>query len=276
MRVLTVAAALATLLSLPALWISAQSSSKATITFVIEDVDAGQPVSNKKVKLELFGPEHGARKILPCVPTTDAKPLFSSEFSTNANVSFAVSADGGKYIAEITVANRKPVFGCIGFDTPESVRACGVAPSPLFRQYALIRITKLIPRFSGDLLGNSACAAYAPSLCDPLSVPNLVQRNNIVLLESDGRPIGNARLEFREYTKGLAKVVANLTTDANGAADVSSLSRGGLLRMAVKSGHASGEFLIGFARTRTPGRQTIKLFHWRCRGDVMQGAMVQP
>src|ERR1700751_2653588 len=101
MHALTVAASLATLLPLPALPTAAQSSSKATVTFVIEDADAGQPVSNKMVKLELFRPEHGARKILPCVPTTDAKPLLSSEFSTNANGSFAVPADGGEYIARI-------------------------------------------------------------------------------------------------------------------------------------------------------------------------------
>src|SRR5437588_11437035 len=65
-------------------------------------------------------------------------------------------------------------------------------------------------------------------------------------------------------------------TDASGVADVSSLETGGLLRMSITSERASGEFLIEFTKEATAGQQTIKLFHWRCRGNVMQGAVFNP
>jgi hypothetical protein len=95
-----------------------------------------------------------------------------------------------------------------------------------------------------------------------------------VLVDPEGNPIRNARLEFHEYTKGRGKLVASLATDARGVADVSHL--GGSLRMFIQFEHASGEFLIQFTKDGKMGQETIKLFHWRCRGNVMQGAIVQP
>ena len=44
--------------------------------------------------------------------------------------------------------------------------------------------------------------------------------------------------------------------------------------MSVAAERASGEFLI--TKGGTPGQQTITLFHWRCRGNVMQGAWFSP
>jgi hypothetical protein len=129
-----------------------------------------------------------------------------------------------------------------------------------------VRTTNSIPGFSGDILSNSACAAIVPSPCDPLSVPNLVKTQKIVLIDSQGTPMRDARLEFNEYTKGRGRFIAGLVTDASGVADVSRLETGGLLRMSITSQGASGEFLIQFTKGGAPGQQTIKLFHWRCRG----------
>jgi hypothetical protein len=95
-----------------------------------------------------------------------------------------------------------------------------------------------------------------------------------VLRDFEGNPISNAHLEFHEYTKGKGRFIATLMTDQSGVADVSRLKGG--LRMSVESERVSGEFIFEFARSGGPGQQTIKLFRWRCRGNLMQGAMVQP
>jgi hypothetical protein len=112
-----------------------------------------------------------------------------------------------------------------------------------------------------------------PSPCERLQAPYLVKAQKIVLLDSQGNPMRDACLEFREYTKGQGKFVASLKTDSNGVADVFSLSGVGGLVMSVLSEPASGG-LIQFTKDAPPGQQMVKLFHWRCRGQVMQGAMV--
>jgi hypothetical protein len=254
-------------------------SAAGTISTSIEDADSGQPLSNSKLKVQLFPPEHGARKFrsLLCVPSDDAQPLFSFDLTTDSNGSFSLTAPGGPYLTKITIPKRQPIFGCIFFDMEASVRACGVDPSSLrIHQHLFIRTAKSIPGFSGDILTNSACAPFQPSPCDPLRVPNLVTTKKVLLLDPEGNPVREARLEFHEYTKGRGKFVASLATDRGGVADVSSLETGGLLRMSITSERASGEFLIEFTKEATAGQQTIKLFHWRCRGNVMQGAVVQP
>lgn len=250
-----------------------------TINATIEDVDSGQPLSGTQLKVQLFPPEHGARKFLSllCVPSNGAQPFFISALTTDLNGSFSLTAHGGDYLAKITIPHREPVFGCIFFDTEASVRQCGSDPSSVrIHQHLFVRTTMSIPGFSGDILSSSACAPYQPSPCDRLRVPNRVQTNKIVLHDFEGSPIPSAHLEFHEYTKGKGKYVGKLVTDASGVADVSSLQTGGTLRMSVQSERASGEFLIQFPKGGTPGQQTIRLFHWRCRGNVMQGAMVQP
>lgn len=253
------------------------ASETRTIAASIEDADSGKPLSNTSVKVQLFPPEHGARKLrsLFCVPSDDAQPLLSFDLTTDQNGSFSLSAPGGPYLAKVRIPQRQPVFGCVLFDTDASVRACGIDPSSLrLHQHLFIRTANSIPGFSGDILSNSACAAYQPSPCDPLQVPDLVQTKKIVLHDFEGNPISNAHLDFHEYTKGKGKLVASLTTDTSGVADVSSIK--GRLRMSIASERASGEFVIDFATDGVPGQQTIKLFHWRCKDTLMQGAMVQP
>ena len=251
-----------------------------TISASVEDADSGQALSKAQLEVQLFPTEHGERKFLSllCVPDDHEKPLYTFKVTTDLNGSFTFVAPGGPYLTKITIPQRKPVFGCIFIDTEASVQACGLDPSTLhIQQYLFVRTTNSIPGFSGDILANSACAALVSSPCDPLRLPNLVQTKKIVLLDSNGSLMRDARLEFQEYTKGKGRFVASLMTDENGVADVSSLLEGGLLRMSVDSKNASGEFLIQFTKGGTAtGRQTIKFFHWRCRANVMQGAMVQP
>jgi hypothetical protein len=158
-------------LLLSALLCVAQSSSPSTrsITASIEDADSGQPVSNAKVKVQLFPPEHGAPKLHSqlCVPSDDAEPPFSFDLTTDSNGSFSLTAPGGPYLAEIAIAQHPPIFGCIFFDTESSVRGCGVDPSSLrIYQHLFIRTGKSISGFSGDILSNSACAPIQPSPCE--------------------------------------------------------------------------------------------------------------
>jgi len=270
------------LLPLSALLCLAQPSSPTrsatrTVTGIIEDADSGQPLSNTKFNVQLFPSEHGARKLLSrlCVPSNDAQPLFSFDLTTDPTGSFSLTAPEGPFLAKIMIPQRQPIFGCIFFDTEASVRACGVDPSSLrTRQHLFIRTANSISGFSGDIIGNSACAALAPSLCEPLRVPNRVQTNKIALGDFEGDPIRNTHLEFHEYTKGKGRFIASLMTDANGVADVSSLV--GSLRMSIESPHGSGEFVIQFSKDGKPGQETIKMFQWRCQANLMRGAMVQP
>jgi hypothetical protein len=245
----------------------------------IENADSGQPLAKAHIELKLFPPEYGSRKALPllCMPSKNAKPLFVLPYTTDLYGSFSITAPGGDYLAKISIPQRPPIFGCIFFDTAESVRACGVDPSSLHvRQHLFVRTVNSIPGFNGDMLSGSACAAYQPSQCDPLRVPNLVHMEKVVLRGFDGGRIRGAHLRFYEYSKKKGKLVDSLTTDANGVADVSSLETGATLRMSVASKRASGEFLIQFIKGGTQGQQTIKLFHWRCRGTLNQGAIVGP
>jgi hypothetical protein len=256
---------------------SQQGSATRTITGIIEDADSGQPLSNAKFNVQLFPPEHGGRKLpsLLCVPSGDAPPFFSFDLATDPTGSFSLTAPGGDYLAKITIPERQPIFGCVFFETETAVRACGVDPASLrIQKHVFVRTTNSIPGFSGDIVGNSACAPLAPSLCDPLRVPDHVEANKIVLQDFEGNPIRMALLEFHGYTKREGRFIASLMTDANGIADVSSFV--GSLRMSIQSQHASGEFVFQFTKPGKPGQQTIKMFHWRCRGSLMQGAMVQP
>ena len=104
------------------------ASETRTITASIEDADSGKPLSNTSVKVQLFPPEHGARKLrsLLCVPSDDAQPLLSFDLTTDQNGSFSLTAPGGPYLAKIAIPQRQPIFGCVFFDMEASVRACGV------------------------------------------------------------------------------------------------------------------------------------------------------
>jgi len=150
-RAASFAAAVPLLLS--ALLCVAQSSAPSTtrtITATVDDADSGQPLSNAKLKAQLFPTEHGARKLpsLLCVPSDDAKPLFSFDVTTDPNGAFSLTAPGGPYLAKITISDRQPIFGCIFFDTEASVRACAVPLASLrFHQHLFIRTAKSIPGF---------------------------------------------------------------------------------------------------------------------------------
>ena len=255
----------------------ASASAKQTISATIDDADSGRPLSSVALRVELFPPEHGARKSLSqfCVPLSNAQPIFTFDVVTDPHGKFSFDAYGGDHLVKIAVPHRQPVFGCLHIDAEEFVRAtCG---APAVHQQVFIRTTALIPRFSGDIISSSVCAPWEPSPCAPLLVPNLVKADKIVLLDPHGSPIRSALLEFRENTKALARVVATRMTNGEGVADVSALlERGGLLRMSVNNQVAYSDFLIQFAKGRTQGQQRVDFFNWRCRGDVMHGAIVQP
>jgi len=265
-----------------ALWHVAQppltsASAKQTISATVEDVDSGQPLSNVLLGVQLFPPENGVREslFLFCVPLNTAHPIFSINAMTDPHGTFSFEAFGGDYLVKVAVPHRQPIFGCLHIDTEEFVRTtCG---APAVHQQAFIRTTALIPGFSGDIISSSVCAPWRPSPCAPLSVPNLVKAKKIVLLGPQGSPIRNARLEFRENTKKIGRVVATRMTNIEGVADVSTLlEKGGLLRMSVNDQVAYSDFLIQFANGRTKGQQSVDFFNWRCRGDLMHGAIVQP
>jgi hypothetical protein len=126
------------------------ASETRTITASIADADSGTPLSNTSVKVQLFPPEHGARKLrsLLCVPSDDAQPLLSFDLTTDQNGSFSLTAPGGPYLAKITIPQRQPIFGCVFFDTEASVRACGVDLSSMrLHQHLFIRTANSIPDF---------------------------------------------------------------------------------------------------------------------------------
>jgi len=251
-------------------------SAERTARVVIENVDSGQPLPNTSVGVQLFPPEHGARKVLSqaCVPMTGAQPVFALTVATDEDGSFTFKAPGGDYLAKIAIRGRQPIYGCIYIDPEGSERPCNSRP---VMQTFFVRTTSSIPGFYGDILGSSACAPYQPSLCDPLRVANLVVAKKIILLDDKGTAVGNANLEFRQNSKALGKFVGRVVTDAAGVAEVSSfIKSGGLLRMTVKSDRMFGDFLIQFASGGADGEQPIQLFHWRCRGSVMQGILVSP
>jgi hypothetical protein len=184
-------------------------SAAATISGTIDDADSGQPLSNAHIEVQLFPPEHGGRKLLSqfCVPNEIAQPLFAFTFTTDPNGSFRLTAPGGDYLDKITIPQREPVFGCILFDTEESVRRCGADPSSLrIHQYLFVRTMNSIPGFSGDMLNSSACAPYQPSPCDPLRVPNRIETKEIVLLNSQGSPIRDARFGITRVHEGNGKI----------------------------------------------------------------------
>jgi hypothetical protein len=110
------------------------ASETRTITASIEDAESGKPLSNTSVKVQLFPPEHGARKLgsLLCVPSDDAPPLLSFDPTTDQNGSFSLTAPGGPYLAKITIPQRQPIFGCVFFDTKASVRVCASSPAPIY------------------------------------------------------------------------------------------------------------------------------------------------
>jgi hypothetical protein len=249
------------------------ASATRTISATINDADSGNPLSNAQLEVQLFPHEHEGGQ-LPCVPSDNAQPLFTFAVTTGPNGSFSLAAQGGGYVAKITIPHRQPIFGCLQIDTEEYVRStCG---APALHQRVFIRTATSIPEFSGDIVSSSVCAPWEPSPCTPLRVPNLVKAKKIMLLDPQGNPIGNSRLEFRENTM-ISRVAATRVTDALGIADVSTLLQGGgLLRMSVGDNVAYSDFLIQFANSRTQGRQKINFFNWRCKGDVMHGVMVQP
>jgi hypothetical protein len=192
---------------------SKPSPATGTMSATIEDADSGLPLSNTHLQVQLFRQKYEAGDPF-CVPSEDAQPLFTFALTTDPNGSFILTAPGGPYLTKVTIPQRQPVFGCIFFDTEESVRACGVDPSSLrIHQHLFIRTAKSIPGFSGDILTNSACAPFQPSPCDPLRVPNLVTTKKVPLLDPAGNPVREARLEFHEYTKGRGKLIASFATD---------------------------------------------------------------
>ena len=90
-----------------ALSCAAQSprASVPKIIGTIYDIDSGQPLSNTPLKVQLFPPEHGGRKFqsLLCSPSDNAQPLSSSLVTTDSNGSFNLTAQGGDYLAKMTI-----------------------------------------------------------------------------------------------------------------------------------------------------------------------------
>jgi hypothetical protein len=268
---------------------STSAAATGMVFATIDDVDSGQPLSNAHLKVQLFRLEPGDRKFLSpllCIPGKSARPRFTFAITTGPNGSFTLTAPAGGYIAKLTIPQRKPIFGCILFYTEAQIHSCSGVPTsrPAPHQPLYIRSTNSIPGFSGDMVNRGICAQVMPSPCEWLQVPNLVTTQKIVLLDFQGNPMRDAHLEFREYHRTLEKIFASLKTESNGVADVFSLpgwARFQLKRtllMSVNSEPSKPPFgyLIQFTKDATPGQQTIKLFHWRCRGQAMQEVMVLP
>jgi len=231
------------------------ASATQTVSATIIDADSGSALSNVHLEVQLFPPEHGGRKFLSllCVPSDKAEPLFSSTPTNDPNGSFSLTARGGDYLVKVAIPQRQPVFGCIHIDTEPEVRSSSARP---LHQHFFVRIATSIPSYSGDIVDNSACAPYQPSPCDPLRVSNLVKTKKIELIDSVGNPMHDTRLEFQENTKGKGKLVASVTTNATGVADVSSLlAAGGLLRMLVEFEPVPANFLFS----------SPKAGHWESR-----------
>src|SRR5215469_2065689 len=126
------------------------------VVITVIDADSGKPLANVPVEVELFSPEHGARKFLPrgCEPLEGAPSLFTFAPTTDVSGSFSLNAPCGDYPVRITVPQRQPVFGCVHVDTEESVSACGAS---LGKQRIFVRTISSVPGFSGDILASSAC-----------------------------------------------------------------------------------------------------------------------
>ena len=78
---------------------SVRPSATQTVPGTIADADSGQPLSNAKLKVQLFPPENGARKFrsLLCVTNDDAQPLFSFDMTTDSDGSFSLTATGADH-----------------------------------------------------------------------------------------------------------------------------------------------------------------------------------
>jgi hypothetical protein len=207
-----------------------------------------------------------------CVPITRSGPLRTFTATTDSAGGLEIKSEGGDYLVRFAIAGRPPIFGCLFVDTETSVQStCGMH---LEQQRVFVRTTASIPGFSGDVISSSACAASVASPCEPLGVPNLVTRKRILLLDVQGRPVRDARLEFRENSKQGKKAIATLAINDDGVADVSSITSTALLRATISRKSGVESSLIHFAANRSPGQQRIALFHWRCGGNVMSGLLV--
>jgi hypothetical protein len=223
------------------------------VGFIVYDIDADRPVARKSVDLVVYS---------DCTPGSE---MLRTSATTDDHGWFQASVPTGHHLVSVSAPSGKQVRDCVNISPVDVIERCG---GGRILQTLLVRIVSGDRPLPRDILVNHPCAPVIQQVCDPLNLPRLVTSKHVIFTYEDNRPFANATLEFRQYTKGKGELFGTLTTDGNGAADLTGIyaQASGLNQVTVLNG-LGGSFLLQLSKTPNEGTQHIKMVKWECRGE---------
>jgi hypothetical protein len=225
------------------------------VDFNIYDIGADRPVAGTLVELVVYSDCTPRSEMLRTSATTDERGWFQAPVPAGQHHLVSVSVPAGKQVRE-----------CVNISPADVIERCG---SGRILQRLIVRVSG-DRRLPPDVLVNHPCAPILKDVCDPLNLPRLVTSKHAVFAYEDNRPFANATLEFRQYTKGKGELFGTVTTDANGAADLTGIyaqahGASGLKHVTVLS-DSGGSFLLELSKTPADQPQHLKMVTWKCGG----------
>jgi hypothetical protein len=256
------------LCALPA---GAQRIVKLTIpaTLYNVDMDAASPSVSILVKFLPLKERNSNESAGPC-PNLRYQPTGPSfRLVTGRAGGFAVRVPAGQYFAVVTSESFGLVSSCITVASPDDAKACGAnAPaegSPL--QTMIVRYSRTLPFFHGDILMSHPCAPAVPTACESLhqAYPLMLDGRQIQL-QYAGKPLGKTVVRVSRPSKRREPNVFSLSTDTRGVMDAEALySLAGetgthLLLKIPAGGSGAAEIVVDIPPEPATHKETLALF----------------
>ncbi|HEY6305610.1 MAG TPA: hypothetical protein VI488_04015 [Candidatus Angelobacter sp.] len=259
------------LCALPA---GAQRISKLTIPATLYNVDIDAAIPSVRILVKFFPlkERNNDENARPC-PNARYQPTGPSfRLMTDHAGGFAVRVPAGQYFAVVTSEFFGLVSSCVTVTTPDDARACGVSAPAEARplQTMIVRYSRKLRFFHGDILMSHPCAPHVPTACDSLhQAYPLVLHSRQIQLRYGGKPLSKTVVNVSKPSKGREQDLFTLSTDSRGVMDAEALyALAGetgthlLLRIPAGDGRAA-EIVVGIPPEPATNQQTLALFQRR-------------
>jgi len=252
----------------------AQNVQKFLIPSTLYNVDIDAASASTAILVELFPlKQHNNNESAgPCPNARYEATGPSFKFFTDRSGGFALRVPAGQYFAVITSESFGLVSSCITVATPEDAKACGASPPPSGQplQTMIVRYSRRLRFFHGDILMSHPCAAAEPTACASLheAYPLLLDGRQIQLQYS-GKPLRNAAVKITTRSRIKQPDLFSMNADRQGVLDAGALyslagEAGTHVLLRIQTGEGGyAELAVRIPPQPSNNKQTLALFQRR-------------